>query len=467
MLSSIILMLLWVIVVPGLLYKKSTEVSVWPSLAEVEELAKAKPPLHSQPSLPYIANRKLLKNLIQGIRYSKCVKVIVGPRDSGKTSGINLVTEAWQQSGHTVVNINLKGVSNKASWEEVMLKATKDIYKVMSTLDYSKYWCILREVKSNCGRSMSEWTGAMIWDIIQNLSSRGSIIALLGTTLPVVIRIIQAIVPQKYLAYLKLPQQTVFYLSIVCAAAFSIMIGLNFRYLMYELIAPGIIHGNWDTFQCSLNAIDHCEPERKPVVVIHEISNLDDDAKKECFAAVEKMKENIMHFPMILETAYFSWLDASSVCKSRLSFCPYYVEEMSYSEIAAEVVDTHKLWSTEEFKKIHDAIGGHIGSYSRFYMYQTYYNMSIDDSLAGMKREAVAHISNCLNKVGNASDAISVLSDLKTANYSLSVLIVTDTVNTLTNCNVLFYSPFEMVVFPQNKLLETAISVVLENYKEK
>jgi len=156
-----------------------------------------------------------------------------------------------------------------------MHKATKDIYMVVSTLDYSKYWCILRKVKSNCGCSISEWIGT---DVIQNLSSRGSIIALLGTTLPVVIRMIQAIVPQKYFAYLKLPQQTV---SILCAATFSIMIGLNFRYLMYELIAPGIIHGNWDTLQCSLNAIDRCEPERKPIMVIHEISSLDGDAKKE------------------------------------------------------------------------------------------------------------------------------------------------------------------------------------------
>lgn len=467
MLSFIILIPLWIFVVPDLLYEKRTEVSVWPSLTEVERLAKAKPSLNSQPSLPYIANRKLLKNLIQGIRYSKCVKVIVGPRDSGKTSGINLVTEAWQLSGHAVVNVNLKGVSNKLSWEDVMRKATKDIYTVMSTLDYSKYWCILREVKSNCGRSMSQWTGTVMWDIIQNLSSRGSIIALLGTTLPVVIKIVQAIVPQKYFAYLKLPQQTVFYLSIVCAAAFSIMVGLNFRYLMYELIAPGIIHGNWDTLQCSLNAIDKCEPERKPILVIREISNLDDDAKKECFAAVEKMKEDMMHFPVILESAYFSWLDASSVYKSRLSFCPYYVEEMSYSEISAEVVNIHKLWSAEEFKKIYDTIGGHIGSYSRLYMYQTYYNMSVNDSLARMKREAIAHVTDSLNKVGNVSDAISLFSGLKTANYSLSVVIMTDAINTLTNCNVLFYSPFKMTVFPQNKLLETAITVVLENYKEK
>jgi len=102
------------VIVPGLLYEKSTEVSVWLSLTEVEELAKAKPSLHSQPSLPYIANRELLKNLIQGIRYAKCVKVVVGPRDSGKTTGINLVTEAWQQSGHTIVNINLKGGLTKS-----------------------------------------------------------------------------------------------------------------------------------------------------------------------------------------------------------------------------------------------------------------------------------------------------------------------------------------------------------------
>jgi len=131
---------------------------------------------------------------------------------------------------------------------------------------------------------------------------------------------------------------------------------------------------------------------------------------------------------------YFSWLNVSSVYKSRLSFCPYYVEELIYSEIAAEVVDTHKLWSAEECKRIHGAIGGHIGSYSRFYMYQTYYNMSINDSLAWMKQEAIAHVTDCLNKVRNVSDAISALI---TANYSLSVVIMIGTINTLTECNVL------------------------------
>jgi len=458
----VILIPLCFIVIPGLLYGKSSEVSVWPSLAEVEEIGKDNPPLQS---LPYIANKKLLNNLIDGIRYSQCAKVVVGPRDSGKTSGINLVTKAWKQSGHTVVTINLKGVSNKASWDEVMHKAARDIFTVISALDYSEYWCILREVKSNCGRSMTQWTGNAIWDIIQSLTSRGSIIALLGTTLPVVIRIIQAIVPTKYLDYLKLPQRIIFYLSIGCAATFSIMMGFNFRYLMYELIAPGILHGKWDNLQCSLNAINNCEPERKPILVIQEISNFDDDAMKECFAAVEKMKEGIVHFPVILETSYFSWLGASSVYRSRLSFCPYYVEEVSYSEIAAEVVEAHKLWSEEELKKIYNTIGGHVGSYSRLYMYQMFYNMNIDDSLAEMKRGAVAHVSNCLNKVNNVSDAILLFSDLKTAKYYLNVMIVTNSISTLTDCNVLFYNPFQMVVFPQNKLLEIAIAAVLEKRK--
>ena len=440
----------------------SGELSSWPIIDEVESSVKMEPydPHHPWKSLPHVVNRKYLNYLVQGIQYLECVTVVTGPRDSGKTTGISMLVEVWRDKGHTIVDINLKGMSKKATWEDVVTKAAEGMYRVISKLDHSKYWCILNTVRRSCSHIMSKISLSIVWQVVQGVSGQGSIIALLGTVVPVLIRLTQRIVPQKYLSYM--PQQSLFYLSIACAVIFSILVAVNYRLLIYNVITPGILKGDWNSLRCNLNAVCQCEPEHRPIVIIRGINNFDENALQECLASLEKMKEGSIKYPVILETSHFSWLKASSVYKSRLSFCPYYVEEMTQSELTTEFVDKRQLWSEKEFKKIYEALGGHMGSYSRLYMYQIYHNLTIEESIITMSKEAVAHVCDCVNTAGNFSAAMSFLATLKAANFTLHTVFMSKAMETFINCSIVFYNPHEMMAYPHNRLLHLAITKVLE-----
>ena len=282
--------------------------------------------------------------------------------------------------------------------------------------------------------------------------------------MPILIRWVQRIVPQhKYLTYM--PHKSLLYLSIVCGAIFSILVGFNYRFLMYNIITPGILNGNWNSLQCNLNAVHKCEPGRKPIVIIREIDNFNSEPLQQCLTSMERMKEGLLQYPVILETSYFSWLKASSVYKSRLSFCPYYVEEMTQSELMTELVNKRQLWSAREFEVVYEALGGHMGSYSRLYMYQTYHNLTIQEGILKMRKEAIAHVCDCLNNAGNFSEAMSFLSTLKVANFTLRTLFVSNTIEAFIKCNIVFYNPSEMMVYPHYRLLHSAITTVLNENK--
>lgn len=397
--------------------------------------------------------------MVQGIQYSECVKVVVGPRDSGKTTGINMLVDAWREKGHTVVDINLKGMSNDATWKDAMVKAAEGIYEVISSLDHTKYWCILNTVRRSCSHIMSKISQNIVWQIVEGVASRSSMIALLGTIIPMVVKLVERVIPQKYLTYM--PQQSLFYVSIVCAGIFSILVAFNYRFLIYNIITPGI--GNWNSLQCNLNAVCVCEPQKRPIVIIREIGKFDDTALQKCLAPLEKMKEGSIQYPVILETSYFSWLKVSSVYKSRLSFCPYYVEEMTQSELTTEFVDKRQLWSEKELKEIYEALGGHMGSYSRLYMYQMYYNLTVQESMLKMRKEATGHVCNCLNSAGNFSGAVSFLVKLKEANFTLRTAFVSEAMEVFIKCNIVFYNPNELMAYPHNRLLHSAITAVLDD----
>ena len=473
LLLIVVLWPLMLYVLPDILSEDNEEVSSWPSdepsswpvIAEVEKSVKVEPynAHHPWHSLPRVINKKYLNNLVQGIQYSECVKVVVGPRDSGKTIGISMLVEAWREKGHTIVDINLKGMSKNATWEDAMTKAAEGMYEVISNLDHAKYWCILNTIRRSCSHIMSKISQNVMWQVVEGVTGQGSIVALLGTIVPVLIRLAQRIVPKKYLTYM--PQQSLFYLSIVCAAIFSILVAFNYRSLIYNIITPGILHGNWNSLRCNLNAVCKCEPGKKPIVIIREISNFDDNALQECLASLEKMKEGLVKYPVILETSQFSWLKASSVYKSRLSFCPYYIEEMTQSELTAEFVDKRQLWSEKEFEKIYEALGGHMGSYSRLYMYQAYHNLTIEESLVTMRKEAVAHVCDCLNNASNFSDAMLFLATLKASNFTLRTVLVSEAMEAFIKCNIVFFNPSEMMARPHNQLLHSAITKVLQENK--
>ena len=95
-----------------------------------------------------------------------------------------------------------------------------------------------------------------------------------------------------------------------------------------------------------------------------------------------------MLFPVILETSDNLWCKVPAVKKSRASFEPYYVEDMTFEEGRYELVERMQIWSQEEYKLIYAEIGGHGESYQTLWRLVKYNGYPLEKSLNKMKKMA-------------------------------------------------------------------------------
>lgn len=143
----------------------------------------------------------------------------------------------------------------------------------------------------------------------------------------------------------------------------------SFPHMIYDYIQPlntNLEGGDWTTLTCYMNCISQTRPENRTILIIREIINFEEYTLFECLKAMEKFKEGGMFFPIILETSNFLWFKVPAIRKSRSSFEPYLVNEMTVEE-GKEVVERIKMFNQSEFDLIYDVIGGHPGSYARLW----------------------------------------------------------------------------------------------------
>ena len=57
----------------------------------------------------------------------KIVKVIIGPKDAGKSTGIVKLKEHWRNLGHIIVDLNLKGESHAINGRKAMLTISNQL----------------------------------------------------------------------------------------------------------------------------------------------------------------------------------------------------------------------------------------------------------------------------------------------------------------------------------------------------
>lgn len=61
--------------------------------------------------------------------------IIVGPKDSGKSEGLALMSNAWRNMGYVVMDINFKG-SQTGSGNEIMLYISYKLIKLFSSKNF-------------------------------------------------------------------------------------------------------------------------------------------------------------------------------------------------------------------------------------------------------------------------------------------------------------------------------------------
>ena len=77
---------------------------------------------------------------------------------------------------------------------------------------------------------------------------------------------------------------------------------------------------------------------------------------------MERAKEKGLHIPIILVTSDCLWTETLAVKRSRLSFEPYYIKEMTYEEGEKDIIEM-TLYTRDDYKVIYDKLCGHTGSY--------------------------------------------------------------------------------------------------------
>ena len=81
------------------------------------------------------------------------------------------------------------------------------------------------------------------------------------------------------------------------------------------------------------------KPNARPILIVRELSSLEHNTLNECFQVMERTKEGGILIPFILETSDMLWFEVSTVKKSRMSFEPYFIKEMTCGEAKEEFVD--------------------------------------------------------------------------------------------------------------------------------
>ena len=105
--------------------------------------------------------------------------------------------------------------------------------------------------------------------------------------------------------------------------------------------------GDWQTLVCYLNKLTLTKIDNRPILIIKELHGMNDETMFECLRAFEKVKQENILFPAILETSDNKWNMVPAIKRSRSSFSLYYIEEMTYDEGLIEIVNRLKLFTKD------------------------------------------------------------------------------------------------------------------------
>ena len=413
---------------------------------------------------PHIDNGNYLKYLSNHVEKTKDefgVMVIVGPKDAGKSEGLSTMQKEWEKSNYVVVEVNLKGQSHIISGKKVMMMVSKVLSKKLGVFSYFTYWRLYHETIETCldpNVTMWGWRTS-IAEYIFTTFFAGLVIYVVRKFRDIITWCLQCSFSTWTLTLILL-----FIIAILLIGLWYIL--WRNPTALYMILQPydvSVNYGDWSTLICFLNVIATTQTDHKPILIIKEIVNMDHHCLQECMRSLEQAKEGRIHYPVLLETSDNMWFNITAIKKSRSAFQTYYVSEMSYDEGHKDLVDSLKVWTSEEYKTIYKTLGGHTGSYKLLWNLVTCYEYTLQSALNYMVWTTRSHLLECiiqstiLTSDVNATMIVDFLRELKSNKYlyTMQPNDISSVLKYLFGCNVLFFNGTD--VFPQKKLMEIAI----------
>ena len=424
----------------------------YPPKATLEEILK----FVDNKSVPFINNKNYLRELqsYAGLEVIDRVLIIIGPKDIGKSEGLSLISKAWRNNGHLVLDINFEG-NKKASGQSMMPYISYEFMKMLSSLNFTSYKDLFEIIFTDCAIKAEE---SSLEILVKWMVNHYDIIILIPTSI-----LAGPLAIISYIISIFRKIRTCLAIVLIPFAVLLFVLPLYFAWVnpvaLIEYMKPinhTITGGDWQALVCYLNKLTLTKPENRPILVIRELNRMDNETLLECLSALEKVKQKKILFPVILETSDSKWDMVPAAKKSRSSFSLYYIAEMTYDEGLTEIVHRLKLFKEKDYDTIYKTIGGHLGSYYKLLSHTKKY--SLDHALEEMRRFTYVHLRSCIRQSGNITGTIVALEML---NRTTIILTAEETIYSyLLDCNVLFRDKYDRLT-PQNQLMRDAIIKVL------
>lgn len=421
-------------------------------------------------TLPYINTYDYLSRLAQWASLSviKSAIIIVGPRSSGKSEGLNQIKPYWEKLGHVILDIDLKGKITDVTSQDVMWDVAKEVTRTFYSIKYQAQKCMYDELMYECAanNTLSSWRSTLYnsWSILYTINYKaiiGTIVGISGVSVGTLYYAMASV-----FAFVKRHLRIILPLLLILFFLVAFLLYVIKWYIIAEIVVhpvrKNIVSGDWYTLICSCNAISKCAPERRPIVIVRELTNFDPRSLEDFLRSLERMKQGDIHYPVLVESSDFQWAYEFPVLRSSDSYMMYHLQAMTKKEVRSEVVHKFKIWTEEEFELIYDAIGGHRGSYRLMYDYNKVQKYSLSVSIGHLKRRAYDQVLEAVAN-GNRRDIETWMLSFKENGYNITVAdIYKDNIRVFFKRNILFRD--SKYVYPQNKLMEHAIDDYISDF---
>ena len=410
---------------------------------------------------PHIDNRQYLHALAMHVaqKVSLRVMVIVGPKDSGKSEGIIKLKGLWEQVGHIVLDLDLKGKPQLFTGTDAMIILSRDLVQKLQFLDYHTYFYVHQCMASVCWKELKMPNRMMRY---LNTNLHYLLVGILSTIVAIIAGDYCTNIGTIYAMRWAFRCFVLLFIVGVIILLVAVTVAITFPYFVYEYLSPidhTLKNGDWDTLICFLNCICAVRPESRPILIIREIINFHPETLQECLRAMERAKQKEIHIPIILETSDCLWTNVMAVKRSSLSFRLYHMQEMLYEEGERDMV-TAGIYTPHEYKRIYERLGGHIGSYLELWDVSRMTSSSIERSLETLQRGAFIQLQTCISSQPDGELLIRILKDLHTHNYVIKPLTMSAAMKLLIDCNVLFYNGES--IQPSRRIMMHAIRELLK-----
>ena len=215
----------------------------------------------------------------------------IGPKDCGKSKAIQHIIPAWKKLGHTVIDINLKGKTATVTLRDILTKEAKELYtNFLDGLTPDRFSCVYNRFYQECSHSKQR---SFIWDISSYSNYVEVFVQEVWPVICSTVFAIYACLKKKWYSVVVIPVLVVF------GGISSLRIINNVKGFVRPL-NDTIYFGDWQTLACFCTVMCTCVPQQRPILIVRELSNLDDGDVDGLFRSLETMKEGNLDFPVIL-----------------------------------------------------------------------------------------------------------------------------------------------------------------------